>query len=65
MVNVCHIDLLLEGGGGTMPPILFCCCVGVEAVGGVAAGGVEDFCWGAGLAPCVTYVYTHNTTITT
>lgn len=40
-----------------MPPILFCACVGVEAVGGVAAGGVEDFCWGAGLAPCVIDVY--------
>lgn len=35
-----------------MPPIVFCCCVGVEAEGGVTAGGVEDFCWGAGLAPC-------------
>lgn len=45
-----------------MPPRVFCCCVGVEAVGGVAAGGVDDFCWGAGLAPWNTHIqYELNT----
>ena len=43
----------LEGGGGTIPPTVFCCWVGVEALGVVDAGGVEDFCCGAGVAPCV------------
>ena len=47
----------LEGGGGTIPPTVFCCCVGVEAVGGVTAGGVEDFGWGAGVAPWGGYMY--------